>query len=118
MVANCIRSLQCVSQSILHDSDGFGVVIDERKVAALLVGGFAESAAAGEEVQDAVAGVGMDADDAAEYMQRLLGSVTRLLLAGDDGVPPNVGWGLAAGGFLRPDEPGSQVGESGRWRRS
>ncbi len=84
------------------------------KAAVVAGGGEAGGAAAGEEVEDAVAGVGVDADDAVEDAEGLLGGVAGLLLAGgrDDGVPPDVGGGLAAGALGRADELGGHVGDA------
>jgi len=48
----------------LHQRDGFGVLVDEDVVAVVLCGGEAGGAGAGEEVEDGVAGIGVDADDA------------------------------------------------------
>jgi len=51
-------------QALAHDGDGFGVLVDEDVIAVVAGGGFAGCAGAGEEVEDGVAGVGVDADDA------------------------------------------------------
>jgi hypothetical protein len=98
-------------EAAAHHGDGLRVVIDEDRAASKLDGGGAGGPAAGEEVEDAVAGVGVDADDPPEDGEGLLGGVAGPLLAAgaDDGVPPGIGGGLAAAGLLRADQPRGQV---------
>ncbi len=77
-------------------------------------GGFAGGAAAGEEVEDEVPGLGVDADDALEDAEGFLGGVAGFFFAGgaDDGVPPDVGGSFAAGGFGGSDHAGGHVGDA------
>src|SRR5215831_14840376 len=67
--------LEVFLQPLLHDFDSLRTFVDEQKVAAVFGGGFAGGSAAGEEVEDSVAGVGMDLYDAFEDAERLLGGV-------------------------------------------
>ena len=102
----------------VHEFAGFRTFIDEQEVAAVASGGHASGPAAGEEVEDRVAGVGVDADDAFQDAEGLLRGVAGFFFAGwgDDGVPPDVGGGLAAGGFFGADERGGHVGNAVRGR--
>jgi acyl dehydratase len=54
----------------------------------------------------------VDADDAFEDAEGFLGGVAGFFFAGggDDGVPPDVGWGFAAGGFFGADKTRGHVG--------
>ena len=107
-------SFKPAGQTPVHDGDGLGVGVDEEEAAAVLRGGFAGGSAAGEEVEDEVSGVGVDADDAFEDAEGLLGGVAGLLLScgADDGVPPDVSGGFAAGGLFGADERGGHVGDA------
>jgi len=53
----------------------------------------------------------VDSNDALEDAEWLLGGVAGLFFAGggDDGVPPDIGGGFAAGGFFRADQAGGHV---------
>ena len=97
-----------------HDADGVGALVDEEEAAVGFGGGDAGGAGAGEEVEDGVAFVRVDLDDAVEEFEGLLGGVAGLFPAvgGDDGAPPDVGRDLAAGGFFGADEVGGHVGDA------
>lgn len=96
-------------EALCHDGHGRGTFVDHDEAATVAAGGFACGATASEEVEYGIAGVGVDPDDAFEDAEWLLGGVACLLLTGrgDDGVPPDVGRGLAAGGFFAPTRPGA-----------
>ena len=53
-----------MGQSVRHYADGLRAIVDHDEAAAVFGGGFACRAAACEEVQNEVAGVGVDLDDA------------------------------------------------------
>ena len=96
-----------------HELDGFEAAVDEQEAAPEIGRGDAGGSTAGEEVEDEVAGAGVDAHDALEELERLLRRVAGLLAAvgGDDGDPPDVGGNFAAGGLLGADEAGRHVGD-------
>jgi len=50
-------------ESVFHDSDGGGALIDHDEAALVFCGGFGGGAAAREEVENRVTGVRVDADD-------------------------------------------------------
>ena len=88
--------------------------VDHDEVASVFCCGLAGGAASGEEIQYGFAGVGVDADDALEDAERFLRGVAGFFFAGgrDDGVPPDIGGGLAACGFFCADEAGGHVGDA------
>jgi len=94
-----------------HDLHRFRIIVDQNGASAIADGRLAGGAAAREEVQHRVAGVGVDADDAVQNAQRLLRGVARALLAigGDDRVPPHVRRRLAPVGLFRRDQAGGHV---------
>ena len=101
-----------VCQATLHHLHRFRIIVNQRELAAFQTRGFAQGAAAGEEVQQVIAGVGMNADDATDDGQGFLSGVAGLLFAGDNGVPPHVGGRLAAGGLFGADQAGRHVGDA------
>ena len=59
-------------KALAHDGAGLGVLVDHDEAALVAGGGLGGGAGAGEEVEDGVAGVGVDADDAFEDAERFL----------------------------------------------
>ncbi len=53
-------------EALFHDLECGFAFVDQDEVAVVFCGGFAGGAASGEEVEDGLAGVGVDADDALE----------------------------------------------------
>ncbi len=103
-----------VCEAFFHNPQGLGVGVHEHAVSVQLPGRSAQSTAAREKIAQAVALAGVDAHDAVDDAPGLLGRVARFFasVGADDGVPPGVGGGLAAGGLLGADQARSQVGDA------
>ena len=84
------------TEALAHDLDGFRAGIDEEKATTQFHGSGPCCAAAGEEVEYEIAGIGVNANDAFQELSRLLRGVACFLVrvSGNDGNEPDVGGNL------------------------
>ncbi len=100
-----------IPKAPVHHFHGLRIVIHQYELAAEFQADSAGGAAASEEIQHGIAGVGRGGNHATEYPQRFLGGVAGLFLAvgGDDGVPPGIRRQLAERGFGLTHQAGRHV---------
>src|SRR5690554_1444821 len=97
-----------------HDLHRLDVAVDERAVTAKAYGRLTGGSTTSEEVENLVAGAGVDLHDPVQDPERFLRRIARPLLPvrGNDCVPPNVSGRLALGGLLLSYKPRGHVGDA------
>ena len=100
-----------VREAPAHDDGRFRIGVDEMESAPVTVRRIARRAAPREKIQNIIAGIGVNLDDALDHAHGLLRRIPRFFLAigAHDRVPPDVGRSLAERSLLGPDEAGGHV---------
>ena len=108
-----------VPKAPLHNRDGLRVIVNEHERATAFLGRYAGGAAAGEEIEHRIAGIGGSPNNAPQYAERLLRGVAGAFFAicRDDGVPPDI-CGELGPALLSPAQLDATIGRKANLAKS